>query len=195
MSNDFSGIVLAGGENSRMGEDKAFMLFSGKPLIEHTLSEISQLFKKILVITNRPFNYREYNIKVQRDILPKRGSLGGIYTGLVVSGSEYNFIIACDMPFLNQGLIKYMVSQCRDYDVVVPEFEGRLQPLFAIYSSKCIDSIEEQFFQKNFRIVDIFSHVRAKVISEETVRKFDKDGQCFININTPQDYQRFKDRL
>ena len=191
MINEFTCVILAGGENKRMGRDKAFMLFFGKPLIESTIESLGALFRKLLIVTNQPFRYKKYGIKTQRDILFNRGPLGGVYTALLTSESKYNFIIACDMPVINQGLIRYMVDESSDYDVVVPEYGGKLHPLYAVYSNECLRFIEKQLSRKNFRITDTFKNLRTKIIAEEEVRKFDSRGECFLNINTPQDYQKF----
>ena len=191
MIEKFTGMILAGGKSSRMGEDKSFILFSGKPLIENLIDKLSPLFEDLIIITNQPHLYRKYGIKTQRDILPGRGSLGGMYTGLLFSKNMYNFIVACDMPFLNQDLVEYILKESNGYDVVVPERNGKFQPLCAVYSKNCIRPIETKLSRNNLKITDFFQYVQVKTITEKEIGKLDPQQLCFVNINTPQDYQRF----
>lgn len=186
-----TGIILAGGKSSRMGKDKSFILFSGRPLIEVLIDKISPLFKDLIIVTNKPYLYQKYDIRTEVDIVKDSGPLAGIYTGLVSSRDSYNFIFACDMPFLNQDLIQYMVEETKggDYDVVVPEYKGRLQPLCAIYSKKCIEPIENELSRNNLKIRDFLQYVKVRVINEKEISRFISSQSLFANINTPQDIQ------
>jgi len=189
MNDNITAIILAGGKSGRMGEDKSFVDFCGRPLIEILIDKLSPLFKDLIIITNQAHLYRKYEIKTHQDILPDRGPLGGIYTGLTYSKDKYNFILACDMPFLNQELIQYMLGKINDYDVIIPEYNNRLQPLCAIYSKNCIPPIENELNKNNLKIIDFFSQVKVRIITKKEIATFDTEGKCFVNINTPQDYQ------
>lgn len=187
---DTTGIILAGGKSSRMGENKAFVLFSNQPLVEILLDKVSALFKDLMIVSNKPHLYQKYGIRVEKDVFQDCGPLGGIYTGLFCSQNLHNFILACDMPFANQDLIRYMLEKSADSDVTIAEHNGRLEPLCAVYSKNCIQPVKEQLVRNNLKIVDFFKHVRVKTISEEEVARFDPEGCCFANINTPEDYHQ-----
>jgi len=187
VENDMTGIILAGGKSRRMGEDKSFILFLGRPLIEVLIDKISPLFKDLIIVTNKPYLYQKYNVRTERGIVKDRGPLAGIHAGLVSSKDRYNFIFACDMPFLNQDLIKYMLKEIDGYDVVIPEYEGRLQPLCAIYSKQCIEPIENELSRNNLKIRDFLQYVKVRVIDEKEISRFISSQPFFANINTPQD--------
>lgn len=193
MIDNVTGIILAGGKSSRMGEDKAFLPFPEKSLIEILIDKLSFIFKDLIIITNKLHLYEKYGIKTYCDILKERGPLGGIYTGLVSSEDMHNFIVACDMPFLNRDLIQYMLGEISDYDVVIPERNDRLHPLCAVYSKNCIKPIEKGLSKNNLKITDFLKYVKTRIINEKEIAQFDLDNSSFVNINTPKDYCRLKD--
>lgn len=189
MIDNITGIILAGGKSSRMGEDKSFIAFQGRPLIESVIDKLSTLFKDLIIITNNSSPYKKYKIKTYIDIIKDRGPLGGIYTGLYHSNTKYNFIVACDMPFLNISLVEYMVQRINGYDVVIAKRLGRLHPLFGIYSQNCIKFIKGKLVKDNLKIRDFFKYVKVKIITDRETGKFDENGLSFVNINTPEDYR------
>jgi molybdopterin-guanine dinucleotide biosynthesis protein A len=187
-----SGIILSGGKSSRMGEDKAFLPFPDKPLIEIVIDKLKLIFKELLIITDKPEHYKKYNVKIFKDEFSERGPLGGIYTGLIHSQNKYNFVIACDMPFLNLELINYLIQKINNYDLVSFKYKGKIEPLFAIYSKNCISAIEKQLQDKDFKITNFFSKVKVKIIEEKEALKYDPQGLSFISINTSDEYQKYK---
>jgi molybdopterin-guanine dinucleotide biosynthesis protein A len=184
-----TGIILAGGENRRMGTDKAFLEINGRPLIEHILAVFAGLFKKTIVVTNTPDRYRNYSVEVTNDALDIRGSLTGIYSGLLRSTDEYNFVAACDMPFLNSRLISYMGEIAAGQDAVVPQFSGFLEPLHAIYHRGTLPIIEAQIRKQDRRIRGLFDHIQVRYVTEEEIVRFDPLKRSFRNINTPKEYK------
>ena len=189
MAAGITGIIVAGGKSVRMGEDKAFINFSGRPLIETVIDTLSPVFDDLMIITNAPRRYEKYGIRLEGDIIKDTGPLGGIYTALVCSESVGNFIVACDMPFLNRELIKYICEEAKDHDIVVCERNRRLEPLCAYYSKSCISPIKDQLDKQDRKIVGLFSKVKARVIEEAEVAQFDPGGRCFMNVNTPEDHR------
>jgi molybdopterin-guanine dinucleotide biosynthesis protein A len=184
-----NGIILAGGENRRMGTDKAFLEIDGRPLIERILDVFSSLFARTIVVTNTPDRYRDYDIEMTSDVLDIRGPLTGIYSGLLKSTDEYNFVAACDMPFLNPRLISYMGEIAEGQDAVVPRFNGYLEPLHAIYRKELLPVMEAQIRKQDRRIRGLFDHIRVRYITEEEIVRFDPLKRSFRNINTPKEYK------
>ncbi|MEK6744104.1 MAG: molybdenum cofactor guanylyltransferase [Nitrospirota bacterium] len=184
-----NGIILAGGENRRMGRDKAFLDIDGRPMIAHILDVFSKLFERIIVVTNMPDRYRNYDVDVTGDVLDIRGPLTGIYSGLLRSTDEYNFVAACDMPFLNPRLISYMGKIAAGQDAVVPQFNGFLEPLHAIYSKRTLSTIESHIRSNERRIYPIFDHLDVRYLTEDEIHRFDPDRRSLKNINTPEEYK------
>lgn len=184
-----TGIILAGGKNSRIKVKKAFLNIGDKPIIEIILSKFEKVFSDIIIVTNSQFEYEYLGVKLFRDIIPEKGSLGGLYTGLVNSESKYNFIVACDMPFINEELIKEVIRNYDEYDVIVPKINNGYEPLFAMYSKNCISFIKKQLDEDNLKITNFFPYVKFKEITENTIKQIDPDFYSFFNINTRIDYE------
>jgi len=184
-----NGIILAGGENRRMGTDKAFLDIDGRPLIDHILDVFLTLFDRTIVVTNTPDRYRSYDVEVTSDALDLRGPLTGIYSGLLRSTAEYNFVAACDMPYLNPELISYMGEISAGKDAVVPQFDGFLEPLHAIYRKGIIPVMEAQLRQQDRRIRGLFDHIQIRYVTDEEIVRFDPLKRSFRNLNTPKEYK------
>jgi molybdenum cofactor guanylyltransferase len=184
-----TGIVLAGGENKRMGMDKAFLKLGGIPMIEHVLRPLKAVCRDIIIVTNSPGSYRAYEAAVVTDAFDMRGPLTGLYSGLLKSADEYNFVVACDMPFLNPRLLAYMGGLAEGYDIVVPAVGGMLEPLHAVYRKGLVPVIEAQIMQQKQRIRELFGNQRVRYVAEEEIDRFDPARKSFKNLNTPQEYE------
>jgi molybdopterin-guanine dinucleotide biosynthesis protein A len=184
-----TGIILAGGENRRMGTDKAFLDFKGKPLVEHLISVYSRLFDHTIIVTNHPERYSGYDVEVVQDALAARGPLTGIYSGLMRSRDELNFIAACDMPFLNHGLISFMAGAAGEYDAVVPQVGEFLEPLHAVYARRILPVIGSQLQRGEQRIRELFTRINVRYVTEAEIVRFDPRKRSFQNVNTPQEYK------
>jgi molybdopterin-guanine dinucleotide biosynthesis protein A len=188
MKKNITGIILAGGNNSRMGINKAFLEIDGKRLIDNILSIYQRIFSEIIIVTNDPFPYREFlDTIIVTDIYKEKGSLGGIYTGLFYAVNDYSFIAACDMPYLNKDFILYMIEQIGKNDIIVPELPEGFQALHAIYSRRCLPAIKKMILTDKLKIAGLYKDMRLLKITEEKIKPFNTDGRLFLNINTPED--------
>ncbi|MFQ5956140.1 MAG: molybdenum cofactor guanylyltransferase [Candidatus Brocadiales bacterium] len=182
---------MAGGKSLRMGQDKAFLKIGNLTAVEFQLKKLKPLFEEIILSTNTPERFEHLDIPAIPDIVPGRGPLGGIYTALTNVGNPYLFAIACDMPLINPGLIKYMKEKGEGYDVTVPETEQGLEPLHAIYSRGCIPAIKKQLEGNGSgRVISFFPDVKVRVITKEEIASIEGGREAFLNFNTPEDYQR-----
>lgn len=186
-----TGIILAGGKNTRMGENKAFLEIDGERLIDNTMNLYRQIFADIIIVTNDPLSYVEFtDAAIATDIYKGKGPLGGIYTGLFYSKSDYAFVCPCDMPFLNKGFIEYLLAQTGKYDVIVPALAEGYQPLHAVYSRNCLPSIKRLLLLDKLKITGFYRDMRVLAISEEQIRPFNEDGHLFQNLNTPEELEK-----
>lgn len=193
---DISFIVLAGGKSIRLGRDKIREVIGEKTLLQWVISSISCFDTEILLITAEkepvPDNIRYHKIKTAMDIYPGKGSLGGIYSGVVNSKSFYNFVVAGDMPFINRSLLQYMMQVSQGFDVVVPRLGKRLEPLHAIYSKNCIKPMEDLLNQGELQIFRFFPGVKIRYVEAEEVEKYDPKHLSFFNINNEEDLNKAK---
>ncbi|HEX9020905.1 MAG TPA: molybdenum cofactor guanylyltransferase [Nitrospirota bacterium] len=188
-----AGIVLSGGENRRMGADKAFLRLSGVPLIEHVLRALRSVSDRIIIVTNSPAAYGSYGVVVVPDAFDKRGPLTGIYSGLRESTDEYNIVVACDMPFLNPGLLLYMIGLAGGHDIVVPSVGDFVEPLHAVYRKGLVPVIEQRLRKDARQIQGLFDEIRTRYVTAEEIDRFDPGRRSFVNLNTPEEYERYRE--
>lgn len=189
MIGDVTGILLAGGKSRRMGEDKRFLLVGEQSLFERTLAVLQSIFQTVCVVIAQDSPPLEAEVPVFRDLVAGCGSLGGLYTGLKQAHTEYVFVVACDMPFLNPKLVRYMVSLRDKTDIVMVRLEQGLQPTHALYSRRCLPVMEGMLHARQLKIQDLATHqsLHTRLVAESELRKIDHEGLSFINVNTPAD--------
>lgn len=187
---EVTGVVLAGGKSRRMGKDKAFLSLDGKPLVERVAEVLQSLFQRNLVITNTPSLYEHLGFEVYTDIFPGKGALGGIYTGLVHAGAPHAFFASCDMPFLNEPLIRYLVEERLGFDIVLPISDTGPEPIHAVYSEGCRPLMEALLREGRLAIHGLFPLVKVREVGPETLRRFDPDLLSFCNLNTPEELEK-----
>ena len=194
MKNMFTGVILAGGKNSRFsGKNKALVHIGGKRILDRIYEVFTILFDKIILVTNDPVQYMEWDFDIVTDIFPIRSSLTGIHTGLFYITTPYAFFAACDIPFIKKELIEILLDSVEpNIDIVIPETSKGLEPLCSVYSKRCLKPIEEQLEKQSLKIERMFQKVRVKKISEDILRTIDQDLLSFSNINTPDDLVRAK---
>jgi molybdopterin-guanine dinucleotide biosynthesis protein A len=181
-------IVLAGGRSSRMGTAKALLLFDNEPLIVHVVAALQRRFGEVVVVTAPGQDLPSLPVTLVSDEVAYQGPVGGIYYGLTAASSDAAFVTSCDSVFLNIDLISHLLSQISDHDVVVPHWEGRFQPLHAVYRRSVLPLLAGQLERGELRPVHLFDKVRLRRIDEDEIRRFDPEGSSFFNMNTPQDY-------
>lgn len=186
-------ILLAGGKSSRINTDKAFLKFKDETIIENTINALKNIFDEIIIVSNN--NLEKYNsmikkyknITLKADLIKNKGPLGGIYTGLKTAKDSNNFVLACDMPFINVDLIKYMLN-FKDFDAVVPRIGNNVEPLYAMYNKNILPIIENQIKISELKIQETINKINnVRYIGKEEIEKFDKEGICFFNINNKED--------
>ena len=190
---EVSAIVLAGGKSLRLGRSKAFETIGGKSLIEHVLERVRPLTSQILIVTSR----EQFDLlaaskaETLTDIYPSKGSLVGIYTGLLASPSSHSIVVACDMPFLNTELLHYMVELAPDFDAVIPRLGERMvEPLHAIYAKSCLDSIKLQLERNQLQVNSFLDSVRVRYVERAECQRLDPQLLSFFNINNQSDLER-----
>ncbi len=192
-----TGVILAGGMNTRFsGQRKAFLSVGGKRIMDHLYGIFNALFEDIILVTNDPHKYLEWDMDIVTDLFPVRSSITGIHAGLFYALNPFAFFAACDTPFLKKGLVELIISGIEQgIDVVVPETQAGFEPLCAVYSKNCLQPIEQQIIQNELTIRQLFKKRRVKTIPEKILRGKDPDLISFFNINTPQDQEKAEKML
>ncbi|MFC2012696.1 molybdenum cofactor guanylyltransferase [Chloroflexota bacterium] len=188
-------IVLVGGKGLRLGRDKTQETIGSKTLLQRVVSRIGFINSDIIIVTGSreqslPCAAGYPELKIVTDIYPEKGPLGGVYTGLAMSDSLYNVVVACDMPFLNQALLEYMVRVASGFEVVVPRLGRMIEPLHAVYSRGCLDHIEHLFNRNELRMRALFDMVKVRYVEESEIDLFDPKHLSFFNINNEADMRK-----
>ncbi|MBL7178773.1 MAG: molybdenum cofactor guanylyltransferase [Desulfobacterales bacterium] len=197
MQNSCAGIILAGGKNTRFsGTNKAFLRVGAQRILDRIYDVFRGLFQEIVLVTNDPLEYLEWDLTVVTDLFPIQSALTGIHAGLFFMTTPYAFFVACDTPFIQKNLIEIVLENIEPrIDVVIPETSEGLQPLCSVYSRQCLKPIAQQLKKQELKIDRVFNRLRTRKIPEAILRKQDPDLISFYNINTPEDLARAEDML
>ena len=189
--------IIAGGKSSRMGRDKAFLELGGKTLIERVITASADLGQsETILITNKPDEYRHLGLEMHTDILPDKGSLGGIYTALAQAAHPAVLVLACDMPFIKTELLRFMIAQLDEAtDIVVPRVEGYPQGMHAIYRKTCLPPIREQLQANRLKIIRFYGKMRVRYLDEADYAPYDAEGRSFTNLNTPAELEQARELI
>jgi molybdenum cofactor guanylyltransferase len=185
-------IVLAGGDSKRLGQPKPMLELDGVTLLKWSVVRLSAVFKQITVVTDRPEFAAGLPVKVTGDLLTgcPKSPLRGIHAGLNISSLPYQFVTACDMPFINTALIKYMAGLTCGHDVVVPRVKDYYQPLYAFYSRSCLEPIRRRVEAGEGKVTGFYDGLKIRYVSFEEISRFDPRQESFFNINTWEDYRK-----
>jgi FdhD protein len=188
-----TGVILAGGESRRMGCDKSLLPIAGARFIERIYRQMAALFDEVIIVTNSPGLYEELPCRKVPDLYPVKGSLAGIHSGLSHARSDRIFVVACDMPFLSAEVIRRLCARSEAADVIIPRSERGVEPLHALYDTRCLPAVEELLDAGEKKIVRFFPQVRVCEVPPTAFADCDPDGRSFRNINTPQEYFALRD--
>lgn len=195
-----------------MGRDKAWIQVGGRSLIEWVIDALRPICPEILIVTSNPAPFAGLSCDLVGDVYPGKGSLGGMYSGLLAARNESAIVVACDMPFLNSRLLEHMVSLSNGYDVVIPNMPGPfvpglephaltgrakangptakdsdLHPLHAVYSKRCVGFIKCHFEKDDLRMIGFHADVNVRLVERHEVEQFDPARLSLFNVNTPAD--------
>ncbi|MGB5846803.1 MAG: molybdenum cofactor guanylyltransferase, partial [Anaerolineales bacterium] len=183
--------IQAGGESRRMGQDKALLPFLGTTLVERVISRVAPLGDELLITTNNPQEYLDFKFPLFRDLLPRKGALGGLFTALSVARFPIVIVVACDMPFVNADILAQAIEklQANDVDVVIPQTEKGYEPFHAVYRREtCLSAVQSALQSGEKRLISWFPKVKVTPITESELDQYDPQRIAFRNLNTREDF-------
>ncbi len=190
MTKDLSVVILAGGNSSRMGRDKSFVQVGGRAVIDRIVSQLDGYGAEMILITNKPDDYRYLGLPQFGDLLPGKGALGGLYTAVTYASQPRALVVACDMPFVNLRLLDHLVALASEFDAVVPRLDGEAEPFRAVYSRECLGAMRAALDSGKMRVISWFPDVRVRFVEAAEVEQYDPQRLTFFNVNTPEDLER-----
>jgi molybdopterin-guanine dinucleotide biosynthesis protein A len=192
-----SGVILSGGLSTRFsGREKALIRVGGERIIDRIYDVFNDLFEEMILVTNKPLEFLEWDLNIVTDLFDIRSSLTGIHAGLFYTTNPYIFVTACDAPFLKKELVEAILDGIEaKVDIVIPETSAGREPLCAVYSKRCLKPAEQHLKQKKLKIQLAFQRCRVKYIPEKILRTKDPELLSFFNINTPEDLARAEEMI
>jgi molybdopterin-guanine dinucleotide biosynthesis protein A len=190
-------VIQAGGQSTRMGENKALKPFLGRPLIQRVVERLTPIADELLVTTNQPADLSFLGVPLLPDLKPGRGALGGLYTALASAHHDLVAAVACDMPFASAPLLLACAGILNEEgaDVVIARTPEGYEPMHAVYRrSSCLPAIEAAIAGDQWRVIAWFPQVHVRTLAEEEIRRYDPDGIAFLNLNTPEEFQEAERR-
>jgi molybdenum cofactor guanylyltransferase len=180
--------VLAGGKSSRMGEDKASLQFRGKTFLQRALDNAARVAEEVCIVGD-PNKFLAFG-RVVEDVFPECGPLGGIHAALRQTKSVLNLMLAVDLPFVEEGFLRYLISTARQCDalVTVARAGGGFQPLCAVYRQEFVDVAERSLREGRNKIDPLFDLVQTRVLEEEALASMGFSAGMFRNLNTPEEF-------
>jgi molybdopterin-guanine dinucleotide biosynthesis protein A len=185
--------IQAGGQSSRMGEDKALKTFLGRPLIQRVIERLAAIADELIVTTNRPDDYSFLNVRLISDLKPGRGALGGLYTAIASASNPIVAVVACDMPFASPTLIEAAIELLirEEADVVIAKGEEGYEPLHAVYRrDTCLPAIEAAIAADQWKVIAWFPEVKVRILTSDEIKHYDPSGLAFWNVNTPEEFMQ-----
>ena len=191
--NEITGIVLAGGKSTRMGEDKGLMELNNKPLIDYSIEVLSKVCDDLIIGANFS-EYKRFGYPMIPDEIRYIGPIGGIYSCLKVSSTKDNIILSCDIPLITQPVIEFLLSEKNDYQIVVPVVNGFPEPLCAYYHISVIDGLKQLITRKEYKLQFALEQFRTHFLPIDSKQKFYNE-MLFSNVNSPGDLIRISNYL
>lgn len=182
-------IVLAGGQSTRMGFDKQLLRIHERRLMDSIVTNLKGEFKDIIIVTNRPELYGDFEETIIEDILKFKGPLGGMHAGLSIAKSKYAFVVACDMPRINLSYVKHMKAKLDEDNSLgcVTQYGDWIEPFSAFYSVDLVEKIEKYLRTSRRSINGLIKDLNMTYIPEDYARKFSPNWDMFLNLNTRND--------
>lgn len=172
-----------------MGQDKALLPWGAGTVIGRVASVMQSLFDEVLLVARDPSPYKFLGLPAVRDREEGLGPLGGLEAALRASSNSRLFVVACDMPFLEPALIRYVTS-LPAVSAVVPYLDGRPEPLHALYDRELLPLVERLLAAGERRVQALLAAADVRRVTIEEIRAFADPARVFANLNRPEDYQR-----
>ena len=179
-----TGIILSGGQSTRMGTDKAFVQINKKTLLENAIGICKPVCSEILVSSNNP-DHGKFGFKIIPDEFFNCGPLSGIYSSLKKSGTDWNFVISVDAAFVELQFIQYLIDEIDDFDAIVPFHDKGKEPLISIYHKKGLEKMLKHLQSGNFKMQNLINEINAKYVNSQNW--IDRFPKIFRNLNQPDD--------
>lgn len=189
---EYSAIILAGGQSSRMGRPKAELPFALGTMLDYVVAEMMRVFDELVVAVAeaRLYAWEGFGARSIDDRVPNQGPASALERALREIRFDRAFVCSCDVPFVNGDLARKLCEMLGDHDVLIPHIDGKLQTLHGVYRKKCMKTLATMRTKGERRLHEIVNFAKVRIVPEEEIRALHPEMLSFFNVNTPEDYQR-----
>lgn len=187
----FTAIILAGGKSTRMGTDKGLVLMNDIPMVERVISAVKKAGLSEIIIVSNNTEYKQFGLPVFPDVIPGKGPLGGIYTGLLKSSTVKNLILSCDVPFINETVLKMLIRNGSKSKVTIIKYENRTHNLIGIYDNSLIKDLGEHLISNKLKVGQFIEAHNPNIIDLKVFMP-DLDEQILSNVNTMEELKKLE---
>jgi molybdenum cofactor guanylyltransferase len=190
-----SGIILAGGAGKRMGRDKALLSWHGRTLLDAIIDTVARIADDALVVGRDGGRGLDSQARTMVDDVSGCGPLAGLATGLRAARHEYAVTVSCDLPFLDERVLQYLIGCRAGFDAVVPRVDGHPQMLHAVYHRDVAVAAARLLAVKDLRLESVLTDLRVRWVSEEEIGVIDPEFRSFTNVNYPEDWAKIQESV
>ncbi|MDC3412983.1 molybdenum cofactor guanylyltransferase [Aquibacillus sp. 3ASR75-11] len=185
-----SGVILAGGQSTRMGTNKSLLMLNGRPIIQHIADEMQSVCDEMMIVTNDKSLYEFLDIPMLEDNYPGMGPLAGLQSALASTNKDRVCLIACDTPFISKELYAYLDDSLKEsYQGVVPVYQNKTHPLSGIYQKDTLPIIENCLNENQLRFTDYLNNIPVNYVETFHDVSNEEVSKHFFNMNTPDDFE------
>ena len=193
-----TGVILAGGQSRRFGQDKAFFQINGRPMVRIVADVLGAVFDQVIVAGGEPDQYAEIGLTCSPDPIKEKGALGGILNAFSNTSADSIFICGCDMPLVQVDVIRQILDNANDSDIILPIMDGIRQPLHAMYHRTVLPVVEELIHDSASFLPDLFGRVKVLSLDNDIFASIPNAPLSFVSFNdltTMNQYQQYIERL
>lgn len=184
---DCTALILAGGDSSRMGQDKATLTLAGRTLLDRAIGTMQAIFPEVMVSVRQP--RAGVSLPQVCDEQEEGGPLAGLVAGLAQTETPWLFALACDMPFVPEAVVEYLATRRKGHQAVVPLAGGYPQPLAAFYARSGLGVLRAALAADDRSLRGALAKLDVCYVGEEELRGHDPQSRSFFDLDTPQDFR------
>jgi molybdenum cofactor guanylyltransferase len=189
-----TGFVVTGGHSRRMGRDKASLPWAGTTLLDHAIARVRAAVPgEVVLLAGDSGRYADRKLTVLADAYPDAGPLSAILAGLEHTPGGGGLFLAVDLPAVPTSLLRHLVALRGDRDAVVPVSASGPEPLCAVYGPGCADPIRRRLAAGERKMTCFWPDVRVRLVEIRASMGHGSPERIFLNVNSPEDYDRARD--
>jgi molybdopterin-guanine dinucleotide biosynthesis protein A len=185
--------ILAGGQARWFGgRDKSRLVVDGRTIIVRQIEVLQRMTPEVFIVATDAPRFADLALPVHADVIPGAGAMGGLLTALEAASTDLVIVVACDQPFLDEGMLRRLVELSAAGDGAWVRTPGGVEPLLACYRREARATIRAEIENRRLKLADLGSRLRMAELDADELARFGAPGRLLANINTPDDYARIQ---